>query len=244
MPHAEWRVLIADDEPAARRGIRQLLKGFPEFGVAAECRSGDEVLSLLDRIGPDVVFLDIQMPGADGLEVIRQRTPERMPLVVFVTAYDQFAIRAFEAQALDYLVKPVSQARFAATLARLTKLLRLRATATAQPEPTFAVSTGRGTKLLRLGEIEWIEAADNYARLWCAGRGFLLRQALSDLELRLRPHHFVRAHRRALIPLAAVSALEETDGTLIAVLRSGVRVPVSRRRQAAFVRAVRQRAKA
>src|SRR5262249_46700219 len=107
MANAEWRVLIADDEPAARRGVRQLLAGFPEFVVSGECRNGAEVLASLDTLHPDVVFLDIQMPGIDGFEVIRRRTPGRMPAVVFLTAYDQFAIRAFEAQALDYLVKPV-----------------------------------------------------------------------------------------------------------------------------------------
>jgi two-component system LytT family response regulator len=103
---AEWGALIADDEPAARRGVRQLLAAFPEFAVVGECRNGTEVLAALDLSQPgmphpDVIFLDIQMPGIDGFEVIRRRTPERMPAVVFLTAFDQFAIRAFEAQALD-----------------------------------------------------------------------------------------------------------------------------------------------
>src|SRR5919197_3908860 len=124
MKQAEWKALIADDEPAARRGVRQLLAAFPEFAVAAECRNGAEVLAALDACAPDVVFLDIQMPGIDGFEVIRRRTTERMPAVVFLTAFDQFAIRAFEAQALDYLVKPVSEARFAATMKRLARQLR------------------------------------------------------------------------------------------------------------------------
>ncbi|MGE5838266.1 MAG: LytR/AlgR family response regulator transcription factor, partial [Acidobacteriota bacterium] len=115
MPKTEWTVLIADDEPAARKGVRQLLGSYPDFVVAGECRDGAEVLAALDNVKPELVFLDIQMPGIDGFEVIRRRTPERMPLVVFLTAYDQFAIRAFEAQALDYLLKPVSELRFAAT---------------------------------------------------------------------------------------------------------------------------------
>src|SRR6185503_15059177 len=109
MPNGKWRVLIADDEPAARRGVRQLLAAFPEFVVVGECRNGADVLASLDTLKPDVVFLDVQMPGIDGFEVIRRRTPDRMPAVVFLTAYDEFAIRAFEAQALDYLVKPVSE---------------------------------------------------------------------------------------------------------------------------------------
>ena len=129
MPRAErgWGALIADDEPAARRGVRQLLAAFPEFVVVGECRNGGEVLASLDTVKPDVVFLDVQMPGIDGFEVIRRRTPERMPAVVFLTAYDEFAIRAFEAQALDYLLKPVSEARFAATMKRLSRQLRTKA---------------------------------------------------------------------------------------------------------------------
>ena len=119
-----WGALIADDEPAARRGVRQLLAAFPEFVVVGECRTGADVLASLDTLEPAVVFLDVQMPGMDGFEVIRRRTPERMPAVVFLTAYDDFAIKAFEAQALDYLVKPVSEARFAATMKRLTRQLR------------------------------------------------------------------------------------------------------------------------
>src|SRR6185295_9801050 len=121
---AKWKALIADDEPAARRGVRQLLAAFPKFVVAGECRNGAEVLAALDNSSPDVVFLDIQMPGIDGFEVIKRRTVERMPAVVFLTAFDQFAIRAFETEALDYLVKPVSEARFAATMKRLEKRLR------------------------------------------------------------------------------------------------------------------------
>ena len=120
---APFTVLVADDEPAARRGVRQLLAAFPEFTIVGECRDGREVLAALDTLKPDVIFLDIQMPEVDGFEVIRRRTPARMPATVFLTAYDRFAIRAFEAEAHDYLVKPVSEARFAATIARLVKRL-------------------------------------------------------------------------------------------------------------------------
>jgi two-component system LytT family response regulator len=123
MANADWKVLVADDEPAARRGVRQMLAGFPEFAVVGECRDGAEVLAALDTLNPDVLFLDIQMPGIDGFEVIHRRTPERMPAVVFLTAYDQFALRAFDAQALDYLLKPVTQARFATTITRLKRQL-------------------------------------------------------------------------------------------------------------------------
>ena len=238
MKRAEWRALIADDEPAARRGVRQLLAAFPEFGVVGECRNGDEVLAALDVSRPDVVFLDIQMPGTDGFEVIRRRTPERMPAVVFLTAFDQFAIRAFEAQALDYLVKPVSEARFAATMKRLMR--QLRATASATREESIVVTTSRGATVLRVGEIDWIEAAGNYARLWNGGRSYLLRESLQQLEERLRSHGFIRAHRRALVRLDGVRELVWTNaGSLVALLGCGVRIPVSRRRRAAFAAAVR-----
>jgi two-component system, LytTR family, response regulator len=237
MARSEWKVLIADDEPAARRGVRQLLAAFPAFTVVGECRDGTEVLASLDPLQPHVVFLDVQMPGIGGFEVIRRRTPARMPAVVFLTAYDQFAIRAFEAEALDYLVKPVGEARFAATMRRLER--QLRATALAL-EPRIVVTTARGAAVLPLGEIEWIEANDNYARIWTADRSYLLREPLRELEERVRRHGFVRAHRHALVPIAAVRQLESTaDGRLTVVLVSGARIPVSRRRRAAFAAAVR-----
>ena len=239
MPRADWHVLVADDEPAARRGVRQLLAPFSEFVVVGECRNGPEVLAALDTLRPDVLFLDIQMPGLDGFEVIRRRTPERMPAVVFLTAYDQFAIRAFEAQALDYLVKPVAEARFAATMKRLSRLLRSGATSSLRDE-RLVVATARGVVVLTIQEIDWIEAADNYARLWVGRRSYLLRESLRQLEDRVRSHGFVRVHRQALVPLAGVRALQvASDGTMFAVLGSGVQVPVSRRRRAAFAAAVR-----
>ena len=123
MQTRRWRVLVADDEPAARRGVRQLLSPYPQFTIVGECRDGHEALAAIDSLHPDVLFLDIQMPEIDGFEVIRRRSPERMPVVVFLTAYDQFAIRAFEADAQDYLLKPVTERRFAATMTRLTRRL-------------------------------------------------------------------------------------------------------------------------
>ena len=238
MPTAKWRVLIADDEPAARRGVRQLLAPHSEFEVVGECRDGGEVLSALDRMTPDVVFLDIQMPEVSGFEVIRRRTPDRMPIVVFLTAYDQFAIRAFDAEALDYLVKPVSDARFAATMKRVAK--RLTSGHDARRERSLVVTTARGALVLALHEIDWIEAADYYARVWVGGRSYLLRESLKRLERRVGNAGFARAHRQALVRTTAVRALQDGEhGELIAVLANGVRIPISRRRRVAFAAAVR-----
>jgi|SRR5262245_2150668 len=233
-----WRVLIADDEPVARRGVRQLLAAFPEFGIVGECRDGREVLAALDATNPDVVFLDVLMPEIDGFEVIQQQTPERMPAIVFLTAYDRFAIRAFEAEAHDYLVKPVSEARFAATIKRLVN--RLSAGRASPREAGIVVSTSRGAVVLPLGEIDWIEAADNYARLWVRGRSYLLRESLGQLERRVSGHGFARAHRQALVRIGGVRALESGEGDgLVAVLDCGAKVRVSRRRRSAFAAAVR-----
>jgi two-component system, LytTR family, response regulator len=239
MKEAEWKALIADDEPAARRGVRQLLSAFPQFAVAGECRNGAEVLAALDTIAPDVVFLDIQMPGVDGFEVIRQRTPDRMPAVIFLTAFDQFAIKAFEAEALDYLVKPVTEARFAASMKRLLK--RLRSARSEKPE-TIVVTTSRGATVLHVGEIDWIESAGNYVQLWIGQRSYFHRESLQQLEERMQKHGFVRAHRRALVRIDAVRELIRTrSGGLVAMLNSGVKVRISRRRAASFTASIRHR---
>ena len=230
MKQAKWKALIADDEPVARRGVRQLLASFPEFVVAGECRNGAEVLAALNTSAPDVIFLDIQMPGIDGFEVIKRRTVERMPAIVFLTAFDQFAIKAFETEALDYLVKPVSEARFALTMKRLVKRLESRSTR----EETIVVTTARGATVLHLNEIDWIEAAGNYSQLWVGARSYFLR------EKRVQKNGFVRAHRRALVRLDGVRELTRTRaGASVAVLESGVRVPISRRRSASFNAAFR-----
>jgi two-component system, LytTR family, response regulator len=233
-----WKVLIADDEPAARRGVRQLLAAFPEFVVAGECRNGAEVLRSLDMSRPDVVFLDIQMPGVDGFEVIRRRTPEHMPVVVFLTAFDQFAIRAFEAEAFDYLVKPVTEVRFAATIKRLKK--RLSSPVASQPDERIVVPTSRGATVIHASEIDWIEAAGNYVQVWIGKRNYFHRESLQTLEERVGKNGFIRAHRRALVRLDGIRELRRTQaGALVAVLSCGAKIPISRRRSATFAAAVR-----
>jgi two-component system LytT family response regulator len=238
---AEWTVLIADDEPAARRGVRQLLAAYADFTVCGEARNGAETLTAINSSQPDLLFLDVQMPGIDGFEVIRRRTPERMPIVIFLTAYDQFAVRAFEAQALDYLVKPVTEARFAAAIKRATK--QLRSTNQTPQDPAIVVTTNKGATILRARDIDWIESSDNYTRLWTGGRSYLLRQSMRDLEERVGGHGFIRAHRRALVRIAAVKELAATTGGgMVARLQTGATIPVSRRLRAAFTAAIRAQA--
>lgn len=242
MARAEWRALIADDEPLARRGVRQLLAAFPEFEVVGESRNGAEVLAALDTLRPDVLFLDVQMPGIGGFEVVRRRTPEHMPALVFLTAWEHFALEAWGAQALDYLVKPVSAERFAVAVRRLTSHLRGRGVARPLGEPTLALSTAQGTRLVPLSEVEWIEASDNYVCVRTDARSYLLREALNDVASRVGTLGFVRVHRGALVRLAAIrEVLRGRDGALVVVLSSGVRVPVSRRRRASLNAALRGR---
>lgn len=236
---AEFKVLIADDEPAARRGVRQLLVAHPQFRVVAECRDGHEVIDSLAVSQPDVIFLDIQMPGLDGFHVIARQSRKRRPQIVFLTAFDQFAVRAFDAEAFDYLVKPVSGMRFAQTIRRL--LERFSNESEFASEKTILVSTPRGSRVVRLSEIEWIEAADNYARIWIGNRSYLLRESLSLLEERIGKHNFVRAHRRALVRLDAVEELSvNRAGGLVAVVQSGTKIPISRRKRAEFSAALRR----
>ena len=160
-----------------------------------------------------------------------------MPAVVFLTAFDQFAIRAFEAEALDYLVKPVTEARFGVTMKRL--MTRLRSAGRSMRDESIVIMTSRGAKVLHVSEIDWIGAAGSYVQVWAGPRSYFLRESLQQLEQRVRKHGFIRAHRRALVRLDGVRELTRTRAGQVAVLDSGVRIPISRRRNAAFMAALR-----
>jgi two-component system LytT family response regulator len=242
---AEIRVLICDDEPLARRGVRQLLVRHPDVVVVGEARDGREALRALDTLTPDLLFLDVQMPELDGFEVVRARGPERMPPVIFVTAYDEFAVRAFEVSALDYLVKPLNEARFDAALTRARRQIRdadalalsrklaalLGSDAKAESEvPTdarIAVRTESGTLVLDARDIDWIGAEDYYAAVHISGKRYLVRESLSSLEQRLDPAVFTRVHRSALVNIDRIRELRAP----YVMLRDGTRLPVSRRKQ-------------
>jgi len=224
-------VVVADDEPAARRGVRQLFAAFDEFEIVGECRNGEEALAALDAQRPDVLFLDVQMPRLGGFELIHRRAPASLPAIVFLTAYDHYAIDAFAVQALDYLVKPVTRVRFAATVQRLTRHLQQSERAAS----TILMRTSAGIMIVSPRDIDWIEAADNYARVWIGKRSYLIRQSLRELEERLLAEGFVRAHRCALVRLERIRALTGD----VAVLHTGVTIPISRRQRATFVAALR-----
>ena len=237
------RVLVADDEPLARRGVRQLLAPHADMIVAGESRNGPETLRALDALAPDLLFLDIQMPEMDGFEVLRARGPQRMPAVIFVTAHDQFAVRAFEAHALDYLVKPLKIERFEAALRRVRERLHLmesvehavRLTALLEAERAqrekkgidrLVASTPMGDLVIPVSEIDWIGADDYYSRLHVGARIYLLRESLNSLEAKLDPDMFARVHRSAIVQLDRIRELH--NGEL--ALRDGSRIPVSRRK--------------
>ena len=223
---AEIRALIVDDEPLARRGIRQLLAPYRDVVVVGECRNGREAVRALAETRPDLVFLDVAMPGLDGFGTIRVHGAERMPLTVFVTAHDEFAVRAFEAEALDYLVKPLSEVRFRTTMTRVLDRLATRA------RTPIAVSAGRGTLLLDPDEIDWIVARDDYAEIHAGPKTYRVRTTLGALGSRLDAARFVRVHRSAIVHVDQVRELKTGRGGAETVvrLRDGTELPVSRRR--------------
>jgi two-component system LytT family response regulator len=257
----EIRAVIADDEPLARRGIRQLLAPHRDVTVVGEARNGIEAVRALRSVRPDLIFLDVQMPELDGFGVLREVGPDAMPAVIFVTAHDDFAVRAFESNALDYLVKPVEEARFAQALQRtrdrlhsadalaisrqLSALLAqqaARSTDAGRPS-RLLVPTSSGDLVLDVNEIDWIEADDYYAAVHARGRRHLIRESLASLEQRLDASQFVRAHRSAIVNIERVrqvrSASESAAETVL-VLRDGTRVPVSRRRREQVAVALRR----
>ena len=251
------RVLVADDEPLARRGIRQLLTPHADMTVVGETRNGPETLRALDALHPDLLFLDVRMPEMDGFAVLRARGIDRMPTVVFVTAHDQFAVRAFETHAIDYLMKPLNVERFEAALGRVRERLRLmqaadlaaklnallaaeRAQRAEEGIERLVVSTASSDLVIPVAEIDWISAEDYYARLHAGTKHYLLRESLNSLEKQLDRSRFVRVHRAAIVQLNRVRELRETARGDEVVLRDGFCIPVSRRRRAVLNQLLRR----
>ncbi|MYM84915.1 response regulator [Duganella sp. FT50W] len=230
------RILIVDDERPARDKLRRMLSAEPDISAIEEARDGVEALETLPAFAPDLLLLDIQMPEISGLDVAAS-LPAPAPLVVFVTAYDEYAIRAFDANAIDYLLKPYDQPRLQRALQRARERL-----ATQRPASTPLPAVGQllipergGTRIVKVEQIQWIETADNYVILHTADGEPLMRQTLAGLLEKLGPR-FIRCHRRAAVQIDWIASIinhDKGDGELL--LRGGARVPLSRQYRADVV---------
>jgi two-component system LytT family response regulator len=218
------RVLIVDDEPPARRGVRARLADQPDIEIVAECGCGEEAVTAIQSLAPDLVFLDIQMPDLSGFDVLRRLPGANLPFVVFLTAYDQHALQAFEVHALDYLLKPIDDIRFYQTVeharsqvcqrlagdmeSRLRKLLdRCESDGAKRYETRFAVRTRQRISIVEVNDIDWIEASGDYVTLHAGKRSYLLRQTMSRIESQLDPSRFLRIHRSAIIQASRIREL-------------------------------------
>jgi len=223
------RTLVVDDEPLARSNLAVLLRLDLEIEIVGECGSGAEALAEIRRAKPDLVFLDVQMPECDGFDVLELLGKDLPPAVVFVTAYDQYALRAFEAGALDYLLKPFDNTRFARALGRAKERIAHGSNSLRTVERLAVKSAGR-ICFLKLSEIDWIEAADYYACLQVGTKTHLLRRSLSELERELDRTVFCRIHRSTIVNLDRVRGLLlSEDGEYQVLLENGARLRLSRR---------------
>lgn len=244
------RVLVVDDEPLARTGVVQLLAKDPDIAVVGEAADGRAAVEAIRTLQPDLLILDVQMPEYDGFEVLRTLPRDRMPAVIFVTAYDQHALRAFEVHALDYLLKPFDDERFAEALdrakrslrsaelgelsRRLVGLLEDRGSATpSEPRLTRLIVRHEGSvAFVRVEDLDWIEAADYNVKLHTRGQVHLLRESLNALEARLDPARFFRVHRSAIVNLDRIRELQPYfKGEHILLLQDGTRLKLSRARR-------------
>jgi two-component system LytT family response regulator len=236
-PPKTIRTLVVDDEPLARRNLTVLLREDPEINPLEECRSGLEAIAAIRKDRPSLLFLDIQMPAVDGFDVLEMLGREIPAAVVFVTAHDVYALRAFDVGALDYLLKPFDRARFQRALLRAKEKLT-QSSPRSQPSPRLIVKAAGEVMFLRVSEIDWIEAADYYVSLHVGNRAHLLRRPLADLERELDPQQFCRIHRSVIVNIDQVCGLQlKADGEYEVVLKSGDHLRLSRR----FSKQLRQR---
>lgn len=223
------RTLIVDDEPLARRNVAILLQRDPEIEVVGECGSGKEALAAIRSNVPDLVFLDVQMPDCDGFDVLEMLGKTLSPALIFVTAFDQYALRAFEAGALDYLLKPFDNTRFDRALARAKEQIALTRMLPRKTD-RIVVKSGGEVLFIRLVEIDWIEADDYYACLHVSGKKRLVRRSLAELERDLEAAKFCRIHRSAIVNLDRIKTLKlNAEGEYNVVLENGSELPLSRR---------------
>ena len=226
---AKIRTVVVDDEPLARSSLKLLLQRDPEMELVGECKSGMEALAEIRRKKPELVFLDVQMPECDGFDVLEQLGSEMPPALVFVTAYDQYALRAFEAGALDYLLKPFDNARFERALNRAKERIA-QGKETPRKIERLAIKNAGQVLFQKISEIDWIEAADYYVCLHVGTKTHLLRRSMSDVDQELEQTAFCRIHRSAIVNLERVRQLEiSEDGGTDVVLNTGTRLRLSRR---------------
>ena len=235
------RTIIVDDERHARQKLRALLPSHTDIEIVAECGDGNEAVDLIREVRPDLVFLDVQMPGRDGFDVI-VGAGDAMRYVIFVTAFDQYAVRAFDVQALDYLLKPFDRVRLDKALERARAAIRgegdlhdrlVALVEQVRPEPRpidrmMVKSSGRIT-FLRVDEIDWIEAADNYVRVHAGREGHLIRETMNHLETQLDRRKFVRIHRSAIVNVDSIAEIRSLfHGDHSIRLRTGAEIPLGR----------------
>jgi two-component system LytT family response regulator len=239
------RALVVDDEPIAREGIRMHIAAETDVEIVGECANGLEAVRAIEEQAPDLVFLDVQMPGLDGFGVLEAVGAEKMPAVVFVTAYDRYALRAFEVHALDYLLKPFDAERFQKALGRArheiqdeasrevnTRLLALLENLSHAGKylERLVVKTAGRIFFMNVDEIDWIEAADNYVKLHAGSETHLVRETVNNMESRLDPQKFVRIRRSTIVHINRIKELRPSpNGEYTVVLRNGVELTSSRR---------------
>lgn len=238
------RALIVDDEPLARERVRDILEGDSEIEIIGECASGQEAIEAIERQTPDLVFLDVEMPGKDGFAVLEELGPDRMPAIIFVTAYDQYAVRAFEFYALDYLLKPFDRERFEKALLRAKAHIQnekseniteriLSALEEIKSKPVhlerLVIKMNGHVFFVKTDDIDWLEAEGNYVRLHAGRESYLLRDTISALEGQLDPKRFVRVHRSAIVNVDRIQELQAWfHGEYRIILREGVQLTLSR----------------
>lgn len=236
------RAVIIDDERLARQRIRRMLSETPDFEVAAEFENSEHGLAYLEENPAELLFLDVQMPGMDGFALLEALAPDRTPMVIFVTAYDEYALRAFEVHAFDYLLKPFDQARFEKTIDRARKQLSndvrsnerlidlLREFRHRNQEPArFAIKTPGRLFFVRQEDIDWMEAADNYVNLHVGTETHLIRETMNALEQRLDSHRFLRIHRSTIVNADRIKELRPWfHGEYVVLLKDGTELTLSR----------------
>ena len=218
------RALIVDDEPLARKGVALRLRKFEDIEVVGECGDGATAVERILSLSPDVVFLDVQMPEMDGFDVLRALPAENVPAVIFLTAHEQHALQAFEVHAIDYLLKPIDEERFAVAINRARKLagrnsdrrlaenvLRLLADRSNQFASRFPARSGSRIQIVPTAEIDWIKASGDYAELHTGGRFYLIRETMNSLEEKLDPAKFVRIHRSRIVRADRIRELRLID---------------------------------